>query len=751
MGVTSSTLYAASMSGSGGKLKRYNNTPDIQNIIGSMESMEEGKYAVLGDVDELVHVTPSSSPSSSSSVSNGRTVSTLRSTNGINSDVAPHTPSTSSHEDSLVDSLLASAVQLGVANRGLRTFGTMQVATSPLAAAPTRINNRPTDGAEAERGTVSFLVHLANAIPPATLASSLSSSPDSVPRRRPQSRQSLTPAETLRMRTHNEAVAATVRETLAMEIPATSAHVTVEVLGSTGSMLRVDVAPVPSSSTHRTFTSTDSAFSSSSSSSSSSFSSTSSTQSVPQFVTDIRGWLTVRALARIPAVTWVERLAKHKTMNKFASFVTQSDLQFKLPLWDHGLTGLGQVAAVADTGVDHDSCYFADPNRDTPLNRYDPAHRKIVAYLTSMRLSNPDRVGGDQVDGHGTHTSGTVAGIPVTGSPDLLFQYKGLAYNSKLVVFDYQSPTAAPDDMVLPEDIYDDYLQRAYGLFGVRVTSNSWGDQTGMYDSFARAVDQFTWDHPDFLNVFACGNTGTIGKLTIASPALAKNVVAVGSTLNSPLSFFERGVDAGIKVVIATPAPSSRVAAGTAGLSTNATDTSTDLQDHIIEAVPATFGIPFAKMEEIESLQIIVASPLDACAPITLPASSTAVVDASPLPFGIIATRGACSFTEKAANAQAVGATLIIIVNNSDEPSDVMSATSTVAAGSGRRRYADISAVMVQRKPGQRIIDLAGNVRLGRGAPSKAGVFVHVPVPMVLEAHNEFRLSSFSSRGMLLV
>ena len=37
------------------------------------------------------------------------------------------------------------------------------------------------------------------------------------------------------------------------------------------------------------------------------------------------------------------------------------------------------------------------------------------------------------------------------------------------------------------------------------------------------------WDHPDFLLLFAAGNNGP-GASTVASPATAKNVIAVGAT-----------------------------------------------------------------------------------------------------------------------------------------------------------------------------------------------------------------------------
>jgi len=454
-----------------------------------------------------------------------------------------------------------------------------------------------------------------------------------------------------------------------------------------------------------------------------------------------RTWKVASIIAKHPNVLYVERAARHQSLNQHASYVTQMGIPHEHPLWKRGLKGEGLVSAVADTGVDHDSCFFHDPDVATPINRYDARHRKIIAYLTSMRLAVPDRVGGDQVDGHGTHTSGTVAGEPPSDI-DKLYAHKGMAYRSKLAVFDYQGVNAAPDDMVLPEDIYDDYLTRAYEMFGVRVTSNSWGDQSGMYDTFSKAVDKFTWDHPDFLNFFAVGNTGTVGRLTIASPALSKNVVAVGSTMNSPFSFADRDTDSGFRLLrVPEIAGAEPVNAGhgiTVALRPG----------EVIGVTPGQFGLPYRNLTRVitagRPLQLINMVPFDGC--------SRAQNQEELAGAAVIVMRGTCQFSVKAANAQAAGAVLLIVINDKDSPPDIMYSD----AGDNEIAQVDpstarIGSVMIEKAIGERLSQYAGTKRIPFDASGTtsgtSGVFIEAPIPFVLPTHNEFRLSSFSSRG----
>jgi hypothetical protein len=440
-----------------------------------------------------------------------------------------------------------------------------------------------------------------------------------------------------------------------------------------------------------------------------------------------RAGAVLRTLAAHPAVHWIERRAEVKPLNKFAAAVVQTDRAGDHAFWRRGIFGKGQTVAVADTGVDHDSCFFHDPARAVPFNKFDPKHRKIVAYHTSAEITPRDLIGGDQVDGHGTHTSGTVAGEPhaeagagSAAEAAALGDYRGIVFKAKLAIFDYQHPSAQPDEMVLPDDVYSDYLARARNDYGVHVTSNSWGDQAGLYDSFARAIDQFAWDYPDFLNFFAAGNTGTLGRLTIASPALCKNVIAVGSSLNSPVSFKERGIDGGLRLTTVPPLARDRLPSE-------------------VGVVPAAFGIRFPAMPAVMDIPLINAVPADACGPLTNdPASLRGAA--------VLVMRGTCRFTQKAAAAQAAGAALLVVVNDdANEAAEPMFATASDRGAPRPSEYSDIAAVMVERDPGLVLIAHAGT-RVGSNNATE-GIRVSGPVPFVMSGHHEFRLSSFSSRG----
>lgn len=237
------------------------------------------------------------------------------------------------------------------------------------------------------------------------------------------------------------------------------------------------------------------------------------------------------------------------------------------PLSDRGLNGAGQIIAVLDTGVDYDSCYFAEidgskppANTGTPLGglnwtNVNPSRRKIIAYdflyscdqyPNAQGCENPNAPNAYDNTGHGTHNAATLAG---DREPFGEHGYQdALASAAKLVVQDAgftggdncsQRPGIGCPVNLTP------ILDQAYKQ-GARIHSNSWGDRqntspflstpTANYSQSSRDVDAFVAAHPDMLVVFNTGNYGATADIpptappamSAAAPGTAKNALQVG-------------------------------------------------------------------------------------------------------------------------------------------------------------------------------------------------------------------------------
>ncbi|MEZ4655067.1 MAG: S8 family serine peptidase [Candidatus Eisenbacteria bacterium] len=160
--------------------------------------------------------------------------------------------------------------------------------------------------------------------------------------------------------------------------------------------------------------------------------------------------------------------------------------------------------------------------------------------------------------GHGSHVAGTIAGDQsyITGSTD----YAGMAFGAKLTVQDVGRDgflecllglVSVPSSLTAA-------FTASYDL-GARIHSNSWGSSSNAYDTYAVNIDQFMWTHPEYLIVFANGNSGPSAS-TVGSPATAKNCISVGATQQAPnqstvASYSSRGPasDGRYKPTIAAP------------------------------------------------------------------------------------------------------------------------------------------------------------------------------------------------------
>lgn len=231
----------------------------------------------------------------------------------------------------------------------------------------------------------------------------------------------------------------------------------------------------------------------------------------------------VPALANVPDVLWIEEKPEFRVWNDRTTWVAQSNVSGQFPIWDQGLHGEGQIATVMDSGLDYNSCWFRDPGK-TP----GPTHRKVIDYST---------FGGSPYDGcgtgHGTHVCGTLAGNQTYVNAGTTHA-NGMATEAKLTLQD-----VGADDFFscllglvnVPNDLTAAYT--ASHALGARVHSNSWGSTSNAYDGFAVDIDDFMWSHPDFLVVFAAGNSGPNAS-TVGSPGTAKNCITVGATQQTP-------------------------------------------------------------------------------------------------------------------------------------------------------------------------------------------------------------------------
>ncbi len=206
---------------------------------------------------------------------------------------------------------------------------------------------------------------------------------------------------------------------------------------------------------------------------------------------------TVRALADVGAIQWIEPAPEITLRNNTDRWIVQSNTNGFFPVYDAGIHGEEQLIAVMDGRVDVNHCSFIDPEGDA----FGDDHRKIQAYNTSS--SNPDF--------HGTHVAGTALG---DGGSDT--NTRGVAYMSRLV---YNS-TPSFSFSAMESRLALHYSQ------GATIHTNSWGDDgTTAYTGLARSIDSFSFDNDDNLVIFAVTNLSTL-----KTPENAKNCLAVGAS-----------------------------------------------------------------------------------------------------------------------------------------------------------------------------------------------------------------------------
>jgi len=247
-------------------------------------------------------------------------------------------------------------------------------------------------------------------------------------------------------------------------------------------------------------------------------------------------------LAALPEVAWIGPRPRVELSNDDAAWVVQGGefASASTPLFAGGLTGLGQVIAVADSGLDTDACQFrlsADPAAQTLANTTqppaalvtDPDRKVLTYYLLDGATAYDDR----SKLGHGTHVAGCAAGddhahLCGPGDPGR-DRHDGMAPCARLVIQDMGRRDGQQAGM--PGSLTD-LLVQAHAS-GARVHNHSYGltDPDTGYSAEASEVDEGAWRLPELLVVWSAGNLGPAGGSLAGLGATAKSPLVVGGSL----------------------------------------------------------------------------------------------------------------------------------------------------------------------------------------------------------------------------
>lgn len=233
-------------------------------------------------------------------------------------------------------------------------------------------------------------------------------------------------------------------------------------------------------------------------------------------------------LASQPETLDIRMKGRSKILNNVTKGIIQTGVrQESYPYHDAGINGTNQVVGVGDTGVDDLSCFFVNEDgQQVPRSTYtdptfDSSFRKVIQYVAYED-------GSDNMSGHGTHVSGTVAGSTIN-SGDADYEYGGNAPGAKIAFFDMSTDG---NSVWYPEPMSEYVFPASYEA-GARLHSNSWGGPFNFYSNNEIDIDTYLYNTPDFMIFFAASNDGSDGYFSIGNPAVAKNIVTVGASMSS--------------------------------------------------------------------------------------------------------------------------------------------------------------------------------------------------------------------------
>ncbi len=243
-------------------------------------------------------------------------------------------------------------------------------------------------------------------------------------------------------------------------------------------------------------------------------------------------------MSTLDGVEWIQPKAVHKMMHVEWGEITDPNTEIKADgdytdlngfesgvkvmnfekAWSRGFKGAGQIVAMADTGLD--SGILTTLSGD------------FNGVIEGQALGLFSDSWGDPM-GHGTHVSGSIIGKGIDSKGIIT----GGAIETGLIAQGmwskiFKNLTIPPDLKILFQKAYDK---------GARIHTNSWGSPAnlGAYDKNSALVDEFMWENPDMLIIFAAGNSGVdhsrdgrVDPGSVSTPGTAKNALTVGASEN---------------------------------------------------------------------------------------------------------------------------------------------------------------------------------------------------------------------------
>jgi hypothetical protein len=239
-------------------------------------------------------------------------------------------------------------------------------------------------------------------------------------------------------------------------------------------------------------------------------------------------------IADLPAiddVKWIEPLPEWKLFNDVSTDI----MKVRTARDASGLYGSGQVVGVADTGLDQGDIAPENLHDDFEDGNGNSRVLKIINRVAD------DEPGCDYRTGHGTHVAGSVLGNGVMSGSEpstnsfLADSHAGIAPKAELV-FQALEDIYSGYLLGIPNDLNELFAEADNA--GAHLHTNSWGaSYAGAYTAFSQDVDEYMWNNPDFLILFAAGNEGAdldadgvIDPYSVAAPATAKNCLTVGAS-----------------------------------------------------------------------------------------------------------------------------------------------------------------------------------------------------------------------------